>query len=191
MKKYLTIAFAALLLVLLPACHHEDPELDLNAAESVFNAAGGTNTVSFTCNYKWTAKSSAPWVRVSPESGAGGQNEITLTIEPNNGTSSRTATVSITCEELMRVVRVTQDPPLNQTLSLVFTGKELVIPAVTGNGVSGEIDWGDGQKEDYKTKLKHTYGAVGNHTVTIKLAGGSSLEIETVAGMSEIDLTEF
>ena len=191
MKKYLTIAFAAVLLLLLPACHHEDPELDLTTAEYTFKAAGGTTSISFTCNYKWTAKSSASWVRISPDSGAKGPNTITLTIEPNNGTSSRTATVNVTCEDLMRGVRVTQAQPLNQTLSLIFTGKELVIPALIGNGVTGEIDWGDGVKEDYVTNLKHTYGAAGNHTVTIKLAGGSSLEIETVAGMSEIDLTEF
>ncbi|MBR1538713.1 MAG: hypothetical protein IJ636_04320 [Bacteroidales bacterium] len=191
MKKYLVIAFAALILACLPSCHREDPELDLDTAAIAVPAQGGSATVSFNCNYKWTASSSAPWIKLSATSGEKGSNAITVTVEANTGTSARNGAVDIDCDGLSRTIRISQVQPFSQTLSLVFSGSFLRTPKIIGNGLTAEIDWGDGSTEAYSPDLKHTYASAGQHTVTIKLAGGSSFEIGTVAGISEIDLTEF
>ncbi len=191
MKKSLILAFAALLLVGLTACHREEPELDLSAAEYVFKSEGGSTSISFQCNYKWKATSSSPWIRISPESGEKGSNTLTITVEANTGTSSRTGSVNVVCEDLMRGVRVTQAQPLSQSLSLVFNGTELEAPLLAGNSIHAEIDWGDGVKETYAKTLTHTYATGGEHTVTLKMAGAVSFEIGTVAGVSEIDLSAF
>ena len=191
MKKSLILAFAALLLVGLTACHREDPELDLTAAEYVFKSEGGSTSISFQCNYKWKATSSSPWIHISPESGDKGSNTLTITVDANTGTSSRTGSVNVVCEDLMRGVRVTQAQPFSQSLSLVFSGTELEAPLLAGNSLNAEIDWGDGVKETYAKDLKHTYASGGNHTVTLKIAGAGSFELGTVAGISEIDLSAF
>ena len=191
MRKSLICAFAALLLVGLTACHREDPQLDLSAAEYVFKSEGGSTSVTFQCNYKWHATSSSPWIRVSPESGDKGSNTLTITVEANTGNASRTGSVNVVCEDLMRGVRVSQAQPYNQTLTLFYSGKELEAPQLAGNSLNAEIDWGDGVKETYAKNMKHTYASGGTHTVTIKIAGASSFEIGTVAGITDIDLSEF
>lgn len=193
MRKILVFAVVAFLSVCMASCHREDPELDLGSSGSSITvlAQGGSSTVSFTCNYKWTASASDPWIKVSPASGEKGSSTITITVDANTGNASRKGKVNIQCEDLVRSVSISQAQPFNQTLVLVYTGTSAVAPLITGNSLIGEIDWGDGTKETYVAFSKHDYGSAGSHTVTIKLASGGSFEIGTVAGLSEIDLSEF
>ena len=193
MRRFLAFALVAVLTVSMASCHREDPELDLGSSSSSIAALaqGGSATVSFTCNYKWTASASDPWIKVSPASGEKGSNTITITVDANTGNAVRSGKVNIQCEDLTRSISVKQAQPFNQTLTLVFTGTSAVAPLIMGNSLSGEIDWGDGSKETYVANSKHDYGSAGSHTVTIKLAGGGSFEIGTVADLSEIDLSEF
>lgn len=191
MRQSAYILLAVFALLALSSCHREDPSLELGSSQLVLKSEGGSQTVSFTCNYKWMAKASDPWMTVSPASGDKGSNTLTIQVAPNTDVAKRRGSVSITCESITRSIQIEQAQSFNQTLMFVFSGTELTVPRITGNDLSAEIDWGDGVKENYSVGIKHTYGAAGNHTVTIKLAGGNSFEIGTAAGVSEVDLSEF
>lgn len=191
MKRSLFLILGASLLCSLAACHREDPEIELDTASVAVLAEGGNATVSFTCNYKWSAQASEPWITVSPTSGGKGSQTVTIGLSPNTGNSVRSGSVDIRCDDMVRSIRITQARSFDQKLSLVFDGKTLQVPKFLGNGVSAEVDWGDGTKEIYSAGLEHTYGTSGSHAVTINLAGGTSFEIRNAAGITEIDLTGF
>lgn len=191
MKRILFLILGASLLCSLAACHREDPELNLDTSSIAVLPQGGSATVAFTCNYKWTAQASDPWITLSSAAGGKGTQSISVSFAPNDSGSVRKGSVDINCGGMVRSVRITQARPFDQTLSLVFTGSVLQVPKLVGSSVSAEVDWGDGTREMYDAGLEHTYGSAGNHTVTLKLAGGTSFEIRNAAGVTEIDLTGF
>jgi len=191
MKKCLLIILAGLLLCGMTACNQEDPELTLSVSELAVLSEGASSTVTLSCTGKWTAQASAPWIHVSPISGKKGSCTLNITVEPNTGTTVRKGSVDFHCGDMSRSVRINQAQPFNQTLTLVFSGSEVQAPKIVGNSLSGEIDWGDGVKETYSADLKHSYSSSGNHTIAIKLAGGTSFSIGTSTGLSEVDFSEF
>ena len=191
MKRIVLFVIVSVLLSVSAGCHREEPELNVSSGDIALSSDGGFASVSFTCNYKWTAQSSAPWVKISPSSGEKGSNTISVTVEKNDGTSARSASVNIQCDDISRTLRISQAQPFSQKISLIFTGHSAVAPSIFGNGLVGEIDWGDGVKESYKAGLGHSYSGSGSHTVTISLAGGSSFEIGSVTGITELDFSEF
>ena len=191
MKRILSIMALAMALLLAASCHQEDPTIDLSSNDIAVLAEGGSETISFTCNYKWTAQASDAWISVSPTSGDKGGGTVTIKIAENTGTSARIGSVTIDCSGVTRAIRISQAQPFNQKLSLVVTGSKVAAPKIIGNGLTGEIDWGDGKVEQYFANITHDYGSEGNHTITIKFAGGTSFEIGSAAGMKELDLTGF
>ena len=191
MKRLIKIFAVVVLAVLFASCEREEPSLNLNASDFAVLAKGGSQTVSFECNYNWTATASDPWISVSPASGNKGANSITIQVSENTGSSARNGSVTIDCSGLTRTVRVSQAQPFSQNISIVFTGSSLNAPKISGNGLNAEIDWGDGSIETYSATLKHSYSSSGSHTVTIKLAGGTAFEISNVTGISELDFQNF
>ncbi|MCR5710814.1 MAG: BACON domain-containing protein [Bacteroidales bacterium] len=187
----LHIVFAAAVLMTALSCEREEPSADLGSMELTFKADGGSESVTYTCNYDWTASSSDQWITVTPSSGAKGSGQLTIQVAANTGSSKRTGQVAFVCEGLTRNVRITQAQPLSQVLSFVTDASSVTVPDLIGNGLTAEVDWGDGTKEDYSTSLSHSYAGSGSHTVTIKLAGGTSLKIGNVAGISKVNLADF
>ena len=75
------------------------------------NGDGGSGSISFTTNNDWTAKCSESWVQVSPSSGRGSGDPITVSVrcEPNTTYSSRSAVITITAGELSKTFNVSQE----------------------------------------------------------------------------------
>ena len=82
-------------------------------------------------------------------------------------------------------------PQYNQALTVVHAASVFTVPTFNGNGVSGLIDFGEGAKQTYAPQAKWSYSSAGNHKVVIELSGATSFTMETLAGVSEIDLSGF
>ena len=182
---------AAVLLPLFLACQREDPEVSFSVTTVDMPYSGGSQTVSLTTNYDWTATTSDPWLQVTPASGKKGSASLTLRADANDKGTSRKATVTITCRDLTRGVTVTQMPNFTQSLVIKHTNASFPVPSFTGSSLSGVVKWGDGTEEKYSSSLTHTYAAAGNHTVEIDLSGAYSFKLASVAGVTEIDFQGF
>ncbi len=193
MKKMhlLIFAAAASLLFLLTACEKEDPSVTFDKSTLEMTDKGGTESVSMTANYDWTANTSDPWIQVSPTSGKKGTTTLTIRVDASDRSSARKGTVTISCRELTRGVAVNQLPHLSQSLRIKHTGNAFNIPVLSGSSLSAVVKWGDGSEEKYDKSLKHTYAAGGSHTIELQAAGALSFKLESVAGVSEIEFTQF
>lgn len=184
---------AAVLLPLFLACQREDPEVSFSVTTVDMPNSGGSQTVSLTTNYDWTATTSDPWLQVTPASGKKGSASLTLRADANDKSTTRKATVTITCRDLVRGVTVTQMPSLTQSLIIKHKNGSFKAPALTGSSVTGIVNWGDGVEEAWRNGLDHAYsaGSAGNYTVEVKASGAYSFKLESVAGVTEIDFQGF
>ena len=89
--------------------------LSLNSGSSGEGGSAGqaqTSTVKFTATASWSADvndtRSSSWLSVQPTSGGAGDVTMTVTAQPNTGTDSRTASVSIKCGNNTKTFSVTQ-----------------------------------------------------------------------------------
>jgi len=94
---------AIIMAVLLSACK---PAPQLSFMETLEVAsAGGNVTVDVSANYAWTASSSSSWIRVT----SSGEKTLGLSITENGGYDSRTGNVTLTCEDVVKTLKVTQN----------------------------------------------------------------------------------
>ena len=189
MKRLFYIVLAASFLML--SCEKEEPSVSLSVGSIEAPSEGIQQTVTLTCNRAWTATSSDPWLSVNPASGSKGETVLTIQVAPNNGTSVRKGSVTVTCETLTRSVTVSQIQPFKQSLVVVHNLDVFVVPELRGNGLSAEVDWGDGTTAPWRIGLEHGYSSAGNHNVAIKIAGATWFQKTDVTGISEIDLSGF
>lgn len=68
---------------------------------------GGTKTLRLTTPSTWTATASDTWLKTTPESGSGDAT-LSVIIEANNSTSTRTGTITFTSVDCTETVVVTQ-----------------------------------------------------------------------------------
>jgi len=195
--QFLAILLAAFLLTACPnpepepTPQPENPSLQVSASTLDVSAEGGSQTVNLTSNYEWTAKASDSWIQVSPASGGKGSASLTIKADANNTGKARKGSVLLTCHSVSKVtITVNQAANLSQSLVIKHDNPSFAIPVISGSGVTGKVNWGDGAEENYSSSLNHTYSSSGSHTVTIKLNGGTSFDLK-LTGVSEVDVTEF
>jgi hypothetical protein len=68
---------------------------------------GGTKTLKLTTPSTWTATASEAWLKTTPESGSGDAT-LTVIVEANNSTSTRTGTITFTSVDCTETVVVNQ-----------------------------------------------------------------------------------
>jgi hypothetical protein len=89
-----------------------DVELEVERATSQFTYAAGTEDLEVYATDPWTAavNAAATWCTVSPASG-NGDGYITITVTPNANplSEARSATITLTSEDLTATVAVTQE----------------------------------------------------------------------------------
>lgn len=112
MRKAFNIIGLALALLLAFSSCQKAPFLTFTGQKSfTFKDAGGSETITFSCNRAWTVTSSESWLTVSPakgEANEGGVN-VTITCAANTTYDPRTATVTILSEGLTETISVSQD----------------------------------------------------------------------------------
>lgn len=143
----------------------------------VLGADGGSVRVVFKATKEWSATSSAEWLTLSPSSGAAGNAvTLTVTVAPNEGYDDREATVTVTCDQVSKTVKVVQ----KQKNALVFApatievpqeGKELEIKLQANVEVTAAPD------VDWITELK-TKGLT-EYTFNFQVAPNESFESRT------------
>lgn len=99
-------------------------------------AADGALTVKigFTSSLDWSASivdaggSSVSWLTVSPTSGKAGQAELTVTARDNTLEQPRSATLTVTCGDISKSVKITQAgyvPPRVEVTEVILSSWEL------------------------------------------------------------------
>jgi hypothetical protein len=104
------------------------PELTVSPASLELAATGGAGYIAVASNTAWTAVSSAPWLTVSPAS-ASNSGTVTVLATAHTDDAPRTATVTLTGDDITRTVSVTQ-----------AAGQQVVVdpvpPVTPGNGAN-------------------------------------------------------
>ena len=90
---------------------------------------GDSFVIDFNATLEWTASSNEEFVSVTPTSGEAGDVSITLTVAANDSYDPRTATVTLTCEDDVKTIEITQ----KQKGALLLTESTISVPAEGGN----------------------------------------------------------
>ena len=90
---------------------------------------GGQLEVAFNATLGWTASSSEEFVTVEPKTGEAGDVSVTLTVAENDSYDPRTATVTLTCDEDVKTIEITQ----KHKGALLFTESTIAVSAEGGN----------------------------------------------------------
>lgn len=132
MKKAIYFIGLAFALLLAAASCQKAPFLTFNGQKSfTFKDTGGSETITFSCNRAWTAKSSESWLTVSPAQGDANEEgvRVTITCAANTTYDPRNATVTIMSEGLSETISVSQE-----------TNYGLIVSPTTFNLTNAEQD---------------------------------------------------
>ena len=111
MKRFIVLLLTIAGIAIGLASCQKAPELTLTGPASLeIGADGGSNSITFTANRDWSVRCSDSWVSVSPSSGTASDGTVTVSIRCNENTTyeDRSATITITMEELTQTVTVKQ-----------------------------------------------------------------------------------
>lgn len=112
MKKVFNLIGLALVLLLAFSSCQKAPFLSFTGQKSfTFTDAGGSETITFTCNRAWSVTSSESWLTVSPAKGEANEEgaKVTITCAANTTYDPRNATVTILSEGLSESISVSQE----------------------------------------------------------------------------------
>lgn len=137
-------------LLLFVACQ-KAPELTITSPSSIeLDVNGNSGAITFTANRDWSASTSDSWISISPSSGKASDTPVTVTIRCNANTTydERTATVTISMEDLSQTVSVHQPANLavilpKQVFDLQSNSNtiEIEVQANVQYSVSTSVDW--------------------------------------------------
>ena len=151
MNRFLSLTLTLIcVFALLPSCQ-KAPELTMAGPSSIELSADGSNSsITFTANRAWRVSSSDSWVTVSPSSGEPSDAPFTVSVRGNANTTyeDRSATVTITMEELSQSVTIRQPANLGivlptQAYDLQSGAKtiEVTVQANVDYTVESSVDW--------------------------------------------------
>ena len=145
-------SLVSLPLMALWGCKETEPEpepvkgeITLNSSDSiVLSDEGDSKQVSFSATLDWVASSSETWLSIAPKSGQAGDAVISVTAGENTAYDARTATVTLTCGEDTKTVKVTQKQKgalllTESTISVGAQGGMVTITAKANSNVSATI----------------------------------------------------
>ena len=191
MKK---ILYCIVSLALLAACKPE-PTLEVGKSSLSFGAEGGTESVTVSANYSWTAiPSDGSWIYVQYTEGS---ETLTIRAGQNRSADARSGSVTVTSEGLSKTISVSQsqldqlvlkdgdsyelDPSAQQ---LVIQLSANVTPAAT---VKEGADWcsvaGTKAMEDHTVTLAVKENtSTADRTASVEIGGGeaSAMKVKIV-----------
>lgn len=125
------------------------------------------------------------------------ENGITATINFTDGSNyvkSTRKSVSIVRNIIQPMATISTDEAIEwQRVIIKHHGDRVAAPYLLGNtSVLGYIYWGDGYQSDVNTIDAYNYAdSDGEHEIVIETLDANYIYIESCAGISEIDLTNF
>lgn len=120
MKRFISQLIVLVSIAILAASCQKTPFITMNTPNSfTFTREGGSQSITFSCNYPWSVTPSESWIQVSPSSGAEGGDAVTvkLTCAANTTYDPRSATVTIKVDELTQTISVNQETGLGLIVS--------------------------------------------------------------------------
>lgn len=166
-------------------------EYTLEADDTSLEFEVATNVTEF----KW--KTDVDWIHLTTNtSRALTTYKLSVGIDENFSTSSREGLIDIALvdavENEYQTIKIVQEGKLLRgTVSIIHNNWEMMVPILTGPKLSGIVSWGDGKKEDYKTDLVHQYAEEKEYNLVLDYVGAESIEIPSLVGILEIDLSKF
>ena len=116
-----------------------------------------------------------------------------FSVSENTDRTSREALIVFEAEnsDIREEFKVIQSGKLS-VLKIWHENISYAVPYFIGEDISGTVEWGDGQKEDYAASTTgHTYQDSGTKEVTFTLSNAESFRIDCVDGIRRIDLSAF
>ena len=116
-----------------------------------------------------------------------------FSVSENTDRTSREALIVFEAENtgIREEFKVIQSGKLS-VLKIWHENISYAVPYFIGEDISGTVEWGDGQKEDYAASTTgHTYQDSGTKEVTFTLSNAESFRIDCVDGIRRIDLSAF
>lgn len=82
--------------------------------------------------------------------------------------------------------------PDYRSLTIDYSGTEVILPEITGeNQVNGTVWWDKSLKEAYSFPLSHIYATDDTHQVRIEVSGGTIARFEQLDNIDIIDFSDF
>lgn len=134
MKTLLRTLITIISISILAACAPE-PMITLSQEQISVNNKNGMQQITINTNYAWTANSNENWLKVSPNSGEAGEGRLAINFDANSEYGVRTGTITISCQDLVKTITVTQA----QKEGIVLSAKDFVIDS---NGGTIEVELG-------------------------------------------------
>ena len=108
MRKYILLILSLFIVTI--SCQKDEVEPILTISKPQISVSNGTTTetISFTANMGWTAKSSASWCTISPASGDASNTKINVLVDKNDTYDDRTCTINIVVGGLSESVTINQ-----------------------------------------------------------------------------------
>ena len=132
------------------------------------------------------------WIHYGTESRALESLPLSFRIDDNFSLEPRKGFIQITSGELKQEIKIVQQGRVDyNTVQILHTNWNFVIPTITGNKVLGTIQWGDGQEEEYRAKSTHPYAEGKEYLLQLNVWGAEEIYFPNIEGIIEIDLSNF
>ena len=143
-------------------------------------------------NIAFDATTSDEWITVETEKTKG----ITITklqilLEELNGFEPRMGTINLESDEISRKIQIIQHPWQQRwQISYLHNKVELKSPLFNGNYIGGDIDWGDGNTEDFKEGVPYKYSNNCEKITTFNIHGTkiNSIKIPSIHSIKSIKI---
>jgi len=116
-------------MICLTGCPGEAPEtIRISASSLDFSSSGGEKTFTIASKISWTVSSSdTTWITVSPSSGSD-NGTVTVTVAKNDSLTQRSATLTVSGNEINNTINVTQ---AGTPVSLIVSVNSLSFPSAS------------------------------------------------------------
>lgn len=117
---------------------------------------------------------------------------LKFSVDENVSLLPRDGYIYISFGDIQQTIKIIQDGRIDSgRLRITHVNSQFQIPHFIGNNIIGNINWGDGQTDEYKEGVEHSYNDSSKHTVTIECWGAKEVQVFDIKGVYEIDLSEF
>lgn len=152
--------------------------------------SSGYFTIKISTNVNYDISiSSGSWLEYI-ETKALRDDSLEFAYKSNESGESRTAVITLSGPgKIKETYTVTQSAA--NMIQIGINDKSFISPLIKGSKISGDINWGDGTIEQYKSGILHNYSAKNARNVTIAVQGNTGVKIENLVGVESIDISNF
>lgn len=149
-----------------------------------------TLTLEFGTNAEYRFEIGAEWIAlVETDSRAMESYTQSFVVAANDSTDMRSTYIKIIAGEVEYIVTVEQSgKPEAFNLTLVHSMNRLQSPEWSGESVRGEVDWGDGAKEEYQEGMTHVYATAEKHLAKFKMENVEGFEMEQLGDIEHFEI---